>query len=94
MPAIERTNVSEYQRIRALHRWLTPTTRMERPLRYMPEGTRRRIISLLRTLNFKYNRIPPPPLDPKIRHELTAGYRNDILMLQDLIGRDLSHWLQ
>jgi len=37
---------------------------------------------------------PAPSLDPKIRQELTAGYRNDILMLQRLIERDLSHWLQ
>ena len=26
-------------------------------------------------------------------HMLTQGYRDDILKLQDLIGRDLSHWL-
>ena len=32
-------------------------------------------------------------LDPALRAELTAGYRQDILRLQDQIHRDLSNWL-
>ena len=36
----------------------------------------------------------PPPLDPKLRVDLTRGYREDILKLQELIGRDLSAWLE
>jgi hypothetical protein len=35
----------------------------------------------------------PPALDPQLRRELTGRYREDILKLQDLIGRDLSGWL-
>ena len=35
-----------------------------------------------------------PTLEPKIRDRLTAEYREDILQLQDLIGRDLSLWLE
>jgi len=35
----------------------------------------------------------PPPLDPELRAELIEGYREDILRLQELIGRDLSIWL-
>jgi hypothetical protein len=35
----------------------------------------------------------PPPMPPDLWHELTEGYREDILKLQMLIGRDLSHWL-
>jgi hypothetical protein len=31
--------------------------------------------------------------DPQLRAELTEYYREDILQLQDMIGRDLSHWL-
>jgi hypothetical protein len=35
------------------------------------------------------------PLFPtEVRQELTAYYREDILNLQDLLGRDLSHWLE
>lgn len=36
----------------------------------------------------------PPPMSPEIRIELVEGYREDILKLQDLIGRDLSVWLE
>ena len=36
----------------------------------------------------------PPALDPKTRAELIGGYREDILKLQELIGRDLSTWLK
>lgn len=34
-----------------------------------------------------------PPLDPAIRRMLRDEFRDDILVLQDLIGRDLSAWL-
>jgi hypothetical protein len=37
--------------------------------------------------------IKPAVLDPDLREKLTRGYREDILRLQDMIGRDLSHWL-
>lgn len=36
---------------------------------------------------------PPPGMPIELRAALTAGYREDILRLQDLINRDLSHWL-
>ena len=36
----------------------------------------------------------PPPIDPGLREELTFSYKEDILRLQDLIGRDLSTWLR
>jgi hypothetical protein len=35
----------------------------------------------------------PPRLDPELRRELTTQYREDILIFQDMIGRDLSRWL-
>jgi hypothetical protein len=34
------------------------------------------------------------PFHPELRAELTDYYRQDILQLEDLIQRDLSHWLQ
>jgi Sulfotransferase family len=36
----------------------------------------------------------PPPIDPELRKELTRSYREDVLRLQELIGRDLSAWLR
>lgn len=38
-------------------------------------------------------RVAAEPLDADLRAEFTDIYREDILALQDLIGRDLSHWL-
>ncbi len=35
---------------------------------------------------------PKPPLDPDLRAELTEGFRDEILRLEDLIGRDLAAW--
>jgi hypothetical protein len=35
-----------------------------------------------------------PPIDPTLRGLLIEEYRQDLLRLQDLIGRDLSHWLR
>ena len=36
----------------------------------------------------------PPPIDPGIRAELMEGYGEDILKLQELLGRDLSIWTE
>jgi hypothetical protein len=35
-----------------------------------------------------------PPLDPEVRARLVEVYREDVLKVQDLIGRDLSRWLR
>jgi len=37
---------------------------------------------------------PVPPLDPELRTELNEVVREDVGRLQDLLGRDLSHWLR
>jgi Sulfotransferase family len=41
-----------------------------------------------------YNLAAAPTLQPEIRRQLIEIYRQDTLNLQDLIQRDLSHWLQ
>ena len=40
------------------------------------------------------NLAKPPPLDQEVRQQLIEVYREDILKLQTLLGRDLSAWLQ
>lgn len=47
---------------------------------------------LVRALN-KFNRTPVPGLPSDQYERLTNRYRDDILKLQRLTGRDLSHWL-
>jgi hypothetical protein len=38
--------------------------------------------------------VKPPPVPPEVRRQLTYSYKEDILRLQELIGRDLSAWLE
>ncbi|MDJ0553302.1 MAG: sulfotransferase domain-containing protein [Microcoleaceae cyanobacterium MO_207.B10] len=44
--------------------------------------------------NLKKKNLGKPELPQKIRKQLIAEYREDILKLQDLINRDLSKWLE
>ncbi len=55
----------------------------------VPENRRQRIRFALQKLTLA----PPPEMPIQLRAALTAEYREDILKLQDLIDRDLSHWL-
>jgi hypothetical protein len=54
----------------------------------VPTRARRRVRDRLAEWN-----TDKPRLDPALRTELTGTYREDIQALQDLIDRDLSHWL-
>lgn len=56
---------------------------------FMPMGIRKKIAGTIKKKN-----LGKPKLSPKIRKQLIAEYREDILKLQDLIGRDLSKWLE
>jgi hypothetical protein len=68
--------------------WLLRQSGMFKAL--LPRRLRRAAGVRLRT----WNRTRPPLLDPALRSELTEGYRDEILQLQDMLGRDLSHWLR
>ena|SRR5215212_9876005 len=58
-----------------------------RPL--LPEGLRQYLSVSIKSQYL----VKSPPLTPEVREELIAVYRDDILKLQGLIGRDLSAWL-
>ena len=61
----------------------------------LPGPIRWRLTPVINTIDNirKRNRRVPPPMPTEVRTSLTAEYREDILRLQDLLGRDLSHWL-
>lgn len=42
----------------------------------------------------KHGNLDKPPLDTDVRARLVALYRDDVMRLQDLIGKDLSSWLK
>lgn len=55
---------------------------------YMPKGLRHQLYTAFTS------RMTKTPFSSEEREELTAYYREDILQLQELLGRDLSHWLE
>ena len=84
--SVERRNVTHQYRSQRLHRFLARPRRFGKRLRrLLPAGFRSQLD--------RWNQMQPPPMPPDLWHELTEGYREDILKLQMLIGRDLSHWL-
>ena len=92
-PEIQRSNVTLLPKNGRLHHLSTHPARIRERIPFFPAPVHRVIVSALRSIDAKFNLVPPPPLDPETRARLTEEYREDILKLQDLIGRDLSHWL-
>ena len=68
--------------------------RKARPLAevVMPLALRKRVVRLAAELHNK--NLGKPQLPPTVMRRFTAHYRDDILRLQDLIGQDLSAWLE
>ena len=80
------SNVTRVPRNRVVNRIIraaSPGAR--RPLGLLPDRWARGIKATLTST--------PKAIDPEIRARLTEGYREDILQLEELIGRDLSAWL-
>jgi hypothetical protein len=81
-------NPSGHPRLAFLERWKQeghPVRRAAQAL--LPARLRTRIASTL-TLWNRHR----PPLPDDVRARLRALYREDVRRLEDLIGRDLSHW--
>lgn len=85
-----RHNVSGVAKNRALQNFLVGRGRIKSLAEMLvPERVRLRAGAAVREANVARRR-----LDPALRAELVEDYREDILRLQELIGRDLSHWLR
>src|SRR5947209_2860325 len=88
--ATMRHNVSDLPKSRALHNFLdypNPLKTIFKPLhppRPAPERKKR----------LWHRNLVRPQLSPEMRRDLAALYRGDILRLQELIGRDLSAWIE
>lgn len=84
-----RHNVSGVAKNRALQNFLVGRGRVKSFAELLvPERVRLRAGAAVRRANVARQR-----LDPRLRAELVEDYREDILRLQELTGRDLSHWL-
>ena len=77
-------------RSRALQTFIEKPNPFKSVLRpFLPEGLRKRLAPNLRNRNLA----KPPPMPEGVREGLAEAYREDILRLQKLVGRDLSGWL-
>ncbi len=83
-------NVTRLPRSRALQTFIKKPHPLKATLRpFLPERLRRR----MRVGLWERNLTGPPPMPEGVRRELSEAYREDVLKLQKLIGRDLSGWL-
>lgn len=64
-----------------------PLRRASRSL--VPERVRERLLTMLKNAN-----LSKPEMSPAVRAELTTLYTDEIHRLEDLLDRDLSHWLR
>ena len=83
---VERRNVTTRYKSKRVRRLLINPNRAERWIKRLLPGW------LLQQLR-DWNELAPPPFPNDLRRELTEGYRDDILKLQELIGKDLSRWM-
>jgi hypothetical protein len=68
---------------------LNPDHPIRKAARYVvPETVRTQGVKLLKNLN-----LSKPPMEPAVRADLVRLYAEEIHRLEDLLDRDLSHWL-
>ena len=92
-PTIPRANRTLIPRNRALSDWVRALHPMKGNSRVRPPLLRRALFGAARRVNARYNLAVAPAINPETRARLTAEFRPDILKLQELLERDLSHWL-
>ena len=90
----EKFNVSGIPKNKLLHKFLTKKNPVKSAITpfvkiIIAENTKRRLKNKLLQKNLE-----KPQMKPETREYLINLYREDILKLQDLIKRDLSHWLK
>jgi hypothetical protein len=80
--------------LRSLHTYLLkpgPLKSLLKPL--VPTRFRRKAVSRV-VSGIRERNLVKPPFPPEVRARLVEDYREDILKLQVLLGRDLSNWLK
>lgn len=94
IPQIYRNNVTLIPHNHRINQLVKRQERLEQLLPpFVPLSLKKNILAGLQLLNKTINLYPPPPIAPEIRRELILEYHDDIIKLQNLIGRDLTHWL-
>jgi hypothetical protein len=85
-----RHNDSRYPRNFSLQTYLVEPRKSKNLVKQLvPTRLSRRIGDNLRRRN-----LHKPPIPEALRRHLTEIYREDIIKLEQMLGRDLSHWLE
>ena len=92
-PNLERRNVTHLPRFKWLQHIAVDNRWCGLPVPESTRGVLKSVHDLVRKADTHFNRVVPRSLDPNLRAELTRGYRDDILKLEQLLDRDLSFWL-
>lgn len=92
-PNLQPCNVTKLPRVAWLHRLARDNHCTHSSTPGLWQAGRQWAHEQVRTANARFNRTPPPPLDPALRSKLTRTFRDDILRLEQLLDRDLSQWL-
>lgn len=98
----KRLAANQYPRFRWLQRLLKRPPKQAASFLMALESQKRRkekkrsLLKRLRKRLLKWNTLsrPRPPLSPEMRRELAETFREEVALLGELLGRDLSHWLR
>ncbi len=74
-----------------LYKWLKKPSPLKKLTYIFPRNYRKYLKEKIAQINTKTD---TPPFLPEERYHLMEVYRKEILALQEMIGRDLSHWLE
>ena len=85
----ERHNVSTQPKSQGLNQLILKPNPLKTLAKKLPTGLRTTLSNQLK----RFNTGQRPQLSAELKAQLTAQYRDDILLLQKLIQRDLSSWL-
>lgn len=95
IPKLRRSNVTLTPHYPRMNHLAKHPERIEKLLSsFTPSFFKKQIVVGIQKINKTLNLAPPPTISRDIYRELTESYREDILQLQELIGRDLTHWLK
>ena len=82
-------NISGIPKNKWLHDFLRTKNTLKSTIKtFVPNSLRRNLWHFANQKN-----LSKPSLDPETRKRIASFYVDDILRLQEMIGRDLSHWL-
>ena len=88
-PEVPSPHASGMPKSKILQMLVTRTKALRKALKiFTPARLRKKLNRTFEEINLQKAK-----LDPQIRAELNDCFREDIIKLQDLIGRDLSNWL-